>query len=232
MLKQKERKKSNGKSKQENPKKVLLRIGCWRTQIKVTPENWSTSKASTYADWVIWSRYHDPRFKTKYPKGKYLVKRGMNDTKDLKARQACTDLIIDELEKLLDVHHYNPITEKINPLELKSDLPAEDLEGAVTDNTLFLAALWHGFKQLSYVPKAMDDVKSVIRGVGKAAKALQYDLLPISVIRPMHIVRIFNWLKANNVKFSDKRQKKYKAYLMGIFWELVDLERCGRFVDR
>lgn len=86
--------------------------GCYRSEIKVTPTNWHTVKASVKRNWRIHYRFYDPAFKDhpKYKKGKQVPIKGMNHASTLESRQEITRGLIEKEIYDLDKRGYNPIT--------------------------------------------------------------------------------------------------------------------------
>lgn len=70
--------------------------GCSRSEIKVTPANWQTNRASVKKNWKIYYRYYDPATKGTKDWGKMIQIRGMNDDKDLQSRQATTKFLLEQ----------------------------------------------------------------------------------------------------------------------------------------
>ncbi len=90
----------------------LLSNGCRIGKISVHPENWETTNKIT-CDWYISYRFYDPTHKDKFPKGRQVFVKGMNDCSSAKERREITKVFIkDELDKLMN-HGYNPITKTL-----------------------------------------------------------------------------------------------------------------------
>lgn len=208
---------------------ILLKNGCSRSEMKVTPGNWDTpaEKAPvklTRLKWRIYYRYYDPAFKNDPKKwGQMIQISGMNDIKDLALRQAATKVLLESELDLIDEKLYNPITGKYHVFTGRVDdiMPA----------TLFIDALKKAAGMLQCVDRMMDDIKCAIKGIETAAGKLfdqglhkPYISLKISQVSRRHIVYIFEQCKKDNKKFSINRQNKYRAYLMMLYKQLVKLE--------
>lgn len=199
--------------------------GCTRSSISVTPKNWSTAKAPIKKAWRIHYRFYDPAFKDN-PElwGKQvLIRSGINRLKDLAQRQQAVKALIEKEIDLLDVQGYNPITEKF--IEI-----AETIE-EINPSTPFISALRKARNMLTVCHEMKIDMDSAIRGMEEAAgklydKTLQktYNALKIDQVRRRHLVYLFQQCKKDSDKFSANRQNKYRAYLIMLFKQLLQVE--------
>ena len=92
---------------------IQLPNGCSCSPIKVIIKNLNSTNASLKKNWFIYYRFHDPNFKTEFPKGKLkIIKGGVNNLKTLgKKRDAIRELL--KVEKaLLEEQGYTPILSK------------------------------------------------------------------------------------------------------------------------
>jgi integrase len=195
---------------------ISLPNKCRCSEIKVSPSNWKMASASTKKPWKIHYRFYDPTFDKPH---QVTVKAGINKIKDLnQRREMVEDLIRLEKEKLL-VKGYNPITNsQIEYLAMDSD---------ISPNTLFVEALNKALGKLSIARRTKIDVKSVIKGVETASKQLRIDTLPISAISRKHLKKVLEQCGKNNSRWSARRFNLYRAYLLMLFKELVELETVG-----
>jgi hypothetical protein len=211
---------------------IQLKNGCARSEMKVLPKGWNIDSTNASdkvksrllkTKWKIYYRYYDPVFKDKKEWGQLILIRGMNDCKDLAARQDATKVLMqDELDSI-DEKLFNPITGKYHVETEK----VEDIIAA----TPFIDALKKAAKMLICVPRMMDDIECAIRGIEAAAGKLfdkshqrAYVGLKIGQVSRRHIVYIFQQCKKDNVNFSINRQNKYRSYLMMIYKQLLKLE--------
>jgi integrase len=195
---------------------ITVPNNCRCSEIKVSPSNWKKASASTKKPWKIHYRFFDPTFDKPH---QVIIKAGINKIKDLDQRRALVvDLIRLETEKLL-VKGYNPITNnQKEPLIEDSD---------ISPNTLFVEALNKALSKLSIARRTKIDVKSVIKGVETASKQLRLDILPITAISRKHIKKVLEQCGKNNSRWSARRYNLYRAYLLMLYKELVELETVG-----
>jgi hypothetical protein len=208
---------------------ILLKNGCSRSEITVTPRNWNSSIDKAPAKlvrskWRIYYRYYDPVFKNDPEKwGQLIQVKGMNDIKDLAKRQAATKILLDAEKDRIDEKLFNPITGKYHVVteRLEEIIPA----------TPFIDALTKAAGMITCVPRMMEDIHCVIKKIEQAAGKLfdqglhkPYLGLKISQVSRKHIVYIFEQCKKDNDKFSVHRQNRYRAYLMMLYKQLVKLE--------
>ena len=77
----------------------------------VYPPNWKTGgKELMEMPWRIQYYFRDERYREKYPKGKLIVIKGMNEYKTLTERKAATKALIDDAISMHQDMGYNPIT--------------------------------------------------------------------------------------------------------------------------
>ncbi|SEB52569.1 hypothetical protein SAMN04489761_1216 [Tenacibaculum sp. MAR_2009_124] len=77
-------------------KKYNLINGCSSTFPAVTPKSWKTgNKILLQRDWIIHFYFKDPNFLRKYPSGKQVRIKGMNEFKTLGERCEATQFLID-----------------------------------------------------------------------------------------------------------------------------------------
>jgi integrase len=208
---------------------ILLKNGCSRSEITVTPSNWNTPVEKAPAKlikqkWRIYYRYYDPAFKNDKKRWGQLIQiKGINDIKDLAKRQAAAKVLIDGEIERIDEKLFNPITGKYHVITDR----VED----IVPSTPFIDALNKAAGMLICVPRMMDDIKCAINGIEMAAGKLfdqglhkPYLSLRISQVSRKHIVYIFEQCKKDNKKFSINRQNKYRAYLMMLYKQLVKVE--------
>lgn len=184
---------------------IIQTNGCKSGLPSVYPQNWKTTKADLKLKWCIRYRFYDPQNGSKL-----IVIKGMNLFRTLKERQQITsELLAQELD-LLQNRGYNPITDVYKT-------PENETGFDITRDTRFIDALWAAYKTVDYVPDALADMRSVIKGTEGAAVSLGFQMLPISTISRKHIVKILEMCRKINPAFSNSRHNRYKAYLSKLF---------------
>lgn len=86
---------------------------------------------------------------------------------------------------------------------------------------LFIDALWGAFRQIRGVPNHLNDVRSCIRAIHRAAFILNYHQVPISKITTQALLHCLQLIAHINPKFSDNRRNRFKAYLGILFSKLL-----------
>lgn len=191
---------------------LMLPKGCHISGIKVHPKNWLQIGASCKIDWYVHYRFYDPQ----HPKPKLRVIKGMNDWKTIVERRMQTKIIIEKELQLLIDYGFNPITghhQELNCYEVNPD-------------TLFVPALKYALTKVYGVKGTLVDMGCVIRGVEKAIKQLHFIDLRVGEASRKYIKQILEQCGKNNKRFSAHRYNKYRAYLMRLFKELVEMEAC------
>jgi len=189
--------------------KIELPNGCYCSQLSVTPKNWKSGKASIAKDWFISYRFYD--------NGQVIRKevRGMNIEKKSRDRAVSTQIILDcELERLKK--GYNPITKiTISPTiiiyEIEPDTP-------------FILALDKSFARLKITKLNRYSIKSCLKWVTKSIRQLRFDSLQIDQVRRKHIKLILEQCEKNQPRWSAQTYNHYRAYLMMLFKELLELD--------
>jgi integrase len=157
--------------------------GCYRSEIKVTPKNWHTKKASTATPWRIHYRFYDPAFKNdpKYKKGKQVPIKGMNHVTTLGDRQAITRCLIADEMRDIDKLGYNPITGVYMAPQ------AGDSSQDITADTPLLPALKAVLKSCDVDHDTRIDMTSALKYFEESAVALKKDFTPLREIKSKDI---------------------------------------------
>ena len=194
------------KAKTRVPRKPL-RNGCSRTQFYFSPEDLLTSRSNEILakDCFVECRFHDPKFKEKYPSG-FQYRKRVNEYKTLSERKLAAKSYKEEMEKILDVQNYNPITKVFMSDESKELNP----------NTDFKSALEIGRLKLSGSEKHLNEVRIAITRFCKGLDENSYSFLNISSVKIWHII---NTLESLNL--GPSYYNKFRQYLSDIFKELV-----------
>lgn len=184
---------------------------------KVNPQDWRTCpKIALRAKWYIQYRFYDPNFREKYPKGKQIIIKSMNQYATLQERRDATAALIEDIYVLHKADGYNPIS--------KQFYKEPEIEYAIHPNTLLPKALKQAMDRLSVEKRTLTDVKNSLTHIVKSIKALNYDYMPVSKVTRKHIRLILD--NCVNVKkyWSNSLFNNYRKYLSMIFNELLELE--------
>jgi integrase len=192
---------------------ITLPNGCRCSEISVSPSNWNKSGASVQKNWRIHYRFYDPSQTKPY---QVIIKAGINHIKDLEERRFTVKKLIEyEYEKLKE-GGYNPIKKVLTAG------PEHHYE--IDPATPFIEALRLSLKKLSVVQQTRDDIHYIINGLEKAASQMQMSTFPISKISRKHIKMVLEHCGRINKSWSANRLNVYRAYLLMLFKELVELE--------
>lgn len=162
-------------------------------------------------------RFYDPLHKEKYPNGKQVMIKGMNDTKVLSDRRKRTQAIISEMLNLLQVEGYNPITEKMVPEPIETNGLSD-----VTTHTPFIQALQQfALTKKRWTNKVSIDAKSILKYTELATIKLNYQGVPINNITLFHITQILEQLWKSNPRFSNYRYNKYVKCYIALYKVLI-----------
>ena len=197
---------------------LQLPNGCMSSNLTVFPKNWQNGgNALLNLEWRIQYYFRDPAHVDKYKSGKLVFVRGMNCFKTLpERREATRELLANEL-LLLKEEGYNPITKAFNPAVV---LDAQEIDR----ETPFIKALLASLERLSVTQRTKIDMKSMITGVGKAARQMGIYNISICNISRRHLKNILDQCGRDNSRFTNIRYNTYRGYLMMLFKELVELE--------
>lgn len=185
--------------------KIQLPNGCFVPEFKLSPKN----PTNTDKDWIICYDFCDPE----YPKPFRRQIRGMNHEKNFTDRKKAVKTLIDaEIEYLQS--GFNPFKKEIiAPVNFE-----------VNPNTPFIAALKIAYTKIKAVKGTLIDIKAVIKGVELSAKQLGIHNYPVKNVSRKYFKMIFEKCRENNERFSAARQNRYRAYLMKLYNELIEME--------
>lgn len=188
--------------------KTELRNGCSRTEIYFSPKNFKQlrSAADLKKDWFVECRFYDPKLQDKYPKGFQFRKR-TNCFETLSDRKKAMQIYKEDMQALLDVQHYNPITKEY----------MRDLSGELHPNMDCKTAIQTARLRLAGGEKHLRDVRTAINRFIKGLDALNYSFLNISEIKIWHLKNTLDYLELTPSYFN-----KFRQYLSDIFKLLIE----------
>ncbi len=195
---------------------ILLSNNSYRTELKVFPKNWQTSKASIKKDWFIFYRlYSSKSLETgKFKDIKLIVLKGMNHFKEWQERVTKTKKIIaDEYLRLNNLESNNKKVEALDALNIYEIPPT----------TTFIEALRLAEKRINAAPSTKRDLRSTLHFIANAAEKLNYTNLRICEVSRKHIKNLLFYIDTTNGE-SIHRYNKQRSYLMMIYKELLELE--------
>ena len=163
-----------------------LRNGCSRTEVYFSPENYRKlrNNSDLQKDWFVECRFHDPKFKDKYPNGFQFRKR-TNCFQTITERKAAMEIYKNDMEILLDKQNYNPITKVFMQCEGGELYRGMDFKSAIETARL----------KLSGGEKHLRDVKIALNRFVKGIDELNYAFLNVSDIKIWHIKNTLDYLK-------------------------------------
>jgi integrase len=188
----------------------LLPNGCSCSQLRVTPANWQTHRA-TLRPWYITYRFYDPVMGVK----QRFIK-GMNEYHTLADRQEATRALLENELHILKDRGYNPFTGYLEQPEVQTY--------EIDPSTPVVPALQAALGKVTAAASTIADLKSVLRGVEQAVEQLRYSRFAISEIRRRHVLAILDRCAANIPRWSAHRYNQYRTYLSILFRKLVHYE--------
>lgn len=207
---------------------LQLPHGCTCSTPTVSPKNWETGgKALLKKKWRIFYYFRDPSqpadWQQKYPSGKFIPVKGMNEAKDLDERRQITRALLEQEISMLKAG-YNPLLKTIVPVT--TDLSNE----CVTENTPFIRALELALKSKKASDGVKVDLKSVIKycklaadqitARGKATFEMRLSDIPINQVLRKHIRMMLEGLPSVKTTWTDNTFNYYRAHLIILFKEL------------
>lgn len=199
--------------------RILLPNRCEMSTPSVNPSNWKTGgKALINKNWRVQYYFFDPNFKDKYPSGKLIVVKGMNQFKDLNDRKDATQSIIDD-ELYQNQKGYNPILNRYTEVA--------NLDSELNEHLPFIEAFKIAAKRLECSDKHRKEIVIAINRISRAADKLKYGNITISQLKRRELKRILE-----TCNLSDNYFNKYKTYISRLFIELVEYECCETNLTR
>ncbi|GEO08788.1 tyrosine-type recombinase/integrase [Segetibacter aerophilus] len=208
---------------------LRLENNCRVGNFTVFPSNWKTVRANVNLIWKIKFRFYDDNT----GQVKQIVVKGMNSYATLKEKRDATQALLENERSLIVDQLYNPITEQFFNREP---------EAQISTTTEFTKALDFALERVKAGKETMDNLRSIVAYIKKAAEALKYSQLPISAIRIKHLTLLLEKcgeLKKKSIIVVSKRKGKtkkgvwtsntfnqYRAHLGMLFKILKKMEVC------
>lgn len=195
--------------------------GCSCSEPTIYPSNWKTGgKVLLEKPWYIQYWFRDPsqtlEWQNKHPYGKLIrikFKGGLTTLEDLRA--SAKELLQNE-KAMLTVDGYNPITKTNNlPSAVASDIPP---------STPFIEALRFAENTIKLGKGSKQDLKSVLKYVESAARALRIDRIQIDQVKRKHIKLLLESLSQTKKIWTAHTYNWYRANLNILFNELIEYE--------
>ncbi len=198
-----------------------LSNGCRRSEITMIPSNWKTT-SSVRKPWMVYYRFYCPGLTghgTKYPKGKLMAVRGMNQYKTADERRADVKATIEAIKEDLEVCDFNPIT------GYRKDILDEKTDYEIHPNKPLMAALEAAYEKRKVTPGVKKDLRSVLKYSAIAAKNLRIDKMPVKDVRRRHMKALLDQLQVvKGDKWTANNYNFYRSHLMMLFDELCEWE--------
>lgn len=185
-----------------------LKNGCSRTQVFISPKNYKTLKDKNHLSkqWFVECRFYDPRFSDRYPNG-FAFRMRFTSAKNITEKKKIAEIYKKEMEHLLDVLHYNPITRVFNSADPSKLSPDMQLINAFNIIRSKMQVSAHHDKQ----------IRCCIARIEKVLPYLGYDTLSVSDYKIWHIKNILDELNLTNSVYN-----KFRGYLKRLFAELIE----------
>lgn len=180
--------------------------GCKCSKIAVHPTNWQTAKASLKDKWYISYRFYDASGKRK----QVTIRNYLNELTTLEQRRKLVRDLVSQETELLE-NGLNPITKEYTH------------QAEIHTSTFLIKALYSSLEKITASKHTRDTIRNVLAFIAEAAKQLRFDHLPISQVRRRHVKLILDKVNKDRV-LSATNYNHYRAYLMMLFNELVQLE--------
>lgn len=184
---------------------------CRAGKFSVYPSNWKSPKANKNLHWRIVYWFYDISLKKK----KQIKIMGMNMLNTLREKQDAIRLAIDDEVYQLQDKGYNPITKSYR-ISYEND--------EINEYTLFIVALDYALLNLHAEVETKRDIKSCLKYLTAAIKALHYDRLTINQVRRKHIRFILDQCGKTKERWSNNLFNHYRKYLLLLFKQLVQID--------
>lgn len=192
---------------------IQLSNGNWYSGVSVVPKNWKLASASLKTSWYITYRYYSKE--NSAPK-QVKIRGGINRLRTLKERRAAVKQLMENEINLIENKGYNPFYNIVDE-NIGTDY-------IINPDCGLIESLRKAGERLRLRPSTKSDIKSVLTGFEKAATKAGIDAKPVSQVQRRHIILIFDEAAKIIENWSDKRFNKYRAYLLMLFNELVEVQ--------
>lgn len=189
-------------------KRNILPNGCECTTPQITPKNWKKGgKELLLKDWRVQYYFYDEKGKKHQ-----IRKKGMNEFKTLRDRREATQLIYDEICKMLFQEGYNPITKIFTK-------PTAQIE----DYSTLHDALMYYYEQKICSKDYKVDIKSMLDFLYNSIVALGYKYTKVKDITRRDVKKL---LKNQQMVrgLSNNRYNKYVTMLSSLFDDAIEDE--------
>lgn len=188
----------------QEAKKLLN--GCSRSAVFISPKNYKSlsSKSAFPKNWFVQCRFFDPNHAKEF---QYRKKFSSEDLQELKLT---AEIFKEEMELMLDVKNFNPITKQY----------MTDRRSSFHPYMPFIDALKKAHEKLAkkYTEDYSYEVGRCITNIDKIKESLGFENLLINEIRTWHVKNILDEMNLPNSSFN-----KFRTYLLGLFKELTEL---------
>lgn len=183
---------------------------CRAGSFSVRPANWKHPGAKVKTIWSISYRFYDDNLQ----QSKKIVIKGCNRFTTLKEKQDYVREMLDYEKDLLLNQGYNYITRTY------SLATVAELSGS----TPVIDALTYAYGKLQLEKGTMAEIKSCLKCVSGVIRSLHFDRLPVSAIKRKHLKLVLEGCAKGKVKWSNNSHNHYRAYLLMLFKELLEME--------
>jgi integrase len=199
---------------------INLLDGCSMGTPAVYPKNWKTGgKELLLFDWRVHYYFRDERFREKYPKGKYIVVKGMNAYHTLEERRLATRTLIEDSIILHRDMGYNAIT------GIYYKEPEIENDYIIPPTMPVIQAFKKALERAEYEQATKTDMKNSLEYIYKSIRGLGYENKPISELKRRHIRAILDNCANIKKKWTENMFNSYRKYLSMLYSDqLVELE--------
>lgn len=203
-------------------KKILLPLGCKMSTPSVNPKNWKSGGSSLLKEyWRIQYYFFDPDYKEKWPYGKLIVVKNMNEFKTLNERRQITNAILNEI--------INSNKKGYNPIKKRYSIVTSEISEfqELYSDMFFIDAFKVALSKQKYTESHTKQVRVAINRVEKAANKLGMIYTNIYDLKRRDMKVLLENCNLPNYYFN-----KYLSYFSPLFSELLEYECCDTNIIR
>lgn len=189
---------------------LQLPNNCRAGSFTVRPANWKSQSAKVKSIWKLSYWFYDDNLKKK----RQIVIKGMNRLTTLKKKQDLVRELIDNELDIIQVKGWNHITGSASVV----------MESELSGATPVIDALEYAFKKLQVESGCKAEIKSCLKYVSKAIRALHFDRLPVVEIKTKHLRLVLDECARGKKKWSASSHNHYRSYLRMLFKEVKVME--------